>query len=181
MRILFFVCLMSITSMLYGQSAELITISKDQLTSEQLKKLEVENQLAEIEKYSQWAGVGAEVGTAIKEGLSAVVDVAEQFSETKVGQFTMIMIAWKIVGKDIVKIVIGFLIGIMFTIFIFRSYNDKFRGYRVRTKGHWLKFWGEHEFERIKTGEYEGRELVRVIYVVLFFLGLFASYSIMVS
>lgn len=56
---------------------------------------------------SKWIGLGREIGTATREGLNAVVETAEKFGTTKVGTFVMVMIAWKIMAKDIIGIVLG--------------------------------------------------------------------------
>jgi hypothetical protein len=160
---------------------EKVTIDKSQLTQQQLMELELQSQTKKLEEYAQWAGVGNEVGIAIREGLMAVVDVSEKFGETKVGQFTMFMIAWKLVGESVITIIIGVVIFTLFTIFMFRSYRHKFMIQRVRKKGHWLKFWGEHEFEIIEPERYEGFEVVRIVYIVIFFIGMFLSYAIMTN
>lgn len=82
------------------------------MTPEQLAKYEADIRVAELQKkldiYGNWVGVGGEVGTAVREGLNAVVDVADKFGKTDVGRFTMILVAWKVIGKDIMRIVLGF-------------------------------------------------------------------------
>lgn len=181
MKKLILIFMMFITSSVVFSQSEKVTIDKNQLTEQQLITLELESQTKRLEGYSKWAGIGNEVGVAVREGLMAVVDVSEKFSETKVGQFTMLMIAWKLVGESIISIIIGVVIFTLFTIFMFRSYRHKFMIQRIRIKGHWLKFWGEHEFETVHPERYEGFELVRVVYIAMFFLGMFLSYSIMLN
>lgn len=56
---------------------------------------------------SQYIGIGKEVGEAVKNGLESVVDVSNKFANTPVGQFTMVMIAWKILGKELLHLVVG--------------------------------------------------------------------------
>lgn len=56
---------------------------------------------------SQYIGIGKEVGEAVKNGLESVVDVSNKFANTPVGQFTMFIIAWKILGKELLHLVIG--------------------------------------------------------------------------
>jgi hypothetical protein len=56
---------------------------------------------------SSWVGIGKEIGEATKEGLAAVVDQAERFGTTRVGFFVMAMVAWKIIGHDILAVVLG--------------------------------------------------------------------------
>lgn len=102
-----------------AQTSEKITISTSDLTVDQLAKIKAETQVKELQKkldtYGKWVGVGGEVGTAVKEGLTAVVDVADKFGKTDVGKFTMYMVAWKVIGKDIVGIVLGLLFFTVFT------------------------------------------------------------------
>lgn len=96
-----------------------ITVRTSDLTPDQLAKIKLEQVNAELQKkletYGNWVGVGGEIGSAVKEGLSAVVDVADKFGKTDVGKFTLVMVAWKVMGKDIVQIVLGLLFFIVFT------------------------------------------------------------------
>lgn len=56
---------------------------------------------------SHYIGIGKEIGEAVKNGLESVVDVSNKFANTPVGHFTMAMIAWKILGRDLLHVVIG--------------------------------------------------------------------------
>lgn len=49
----------------------------------------------------------------MKNGLESVVDVSNKFANTPVGQFTMFIIAWKILGKELLHLVIGIPVYIM--------------------------------------------------------------------
>ena len=69
---------------------------------------------------SKFEGIGRETGVAVSAGLNAVVDVAEKFGETNVGQITVALIVWRVAGADIVLIVMGLMsitIGIWFMIY----------------------------------------------------------------
>ncbi len=97
------------------------------LTTEQMAKYQADIKIAELEKklltYGNWVGVGGEIGIAVKEGLSAVVDVSDKFSKTDVGKFTMFMIAWKIMGDNIFGYAFGvfyFLISTFIFVRIFK-------------------------------------------------------------
>lgn len=79
---------------------ELVTVPKKYVSSEGLGH-------QETAKATEWAGVGREVGIATKEALGAVVDSAEKFGSTKVGTFVMIMVAWKLMAKEVLAVVIG--------------------------------------------------------------------------
>jgi hypothetical protein len=78
--------------------------------------------VSSAETASKWVGVGREVGQAINEGLLATVDAADKFSKTNVGLFTMIMIAYSIIGGDVLGIAVGLVIFLVLTIVLVWSY-----------------------------------------------------------
>lgn len=83
---------------------------------------------------SSWIGMGKEIGLATREGLNAVVDTAEKFGSTKVGNFVMIMVAWKIIGRDVLGIVLGIPIMIAGVILWIWVGKRLFFGYQVLTE-----------------------------------------------
>lgn len=97
------------------------------LTADQMAKYQADVQIAELEKklqtYGNWVGVGGEIGIAVREGLSAVVEVSDQFGKTDVGRFTMIMIAWKIMGDSVFGFAFGLLYFIVSTIVFVRIFK----------------------------------------------------------
>lgn len=106
---------------LFAFAQETITVNKKDLSPELIQQLETKKKL---EVYSEWAGFGKEIGGAIKEGLTAVKDVAVDFSKTDVGTFTMVLIAWKVVGQDVLGLIVGtfvFLIGVPIIIWSYRK------------------------------------------------------------
>lgn len=121
-----------------------VSIDKSMLTEQQLQLLESRQNLAiteeHVETISKWAGMGEEIGLAIEGGLNAVVDVSEKFGNTDVGMFTMAMIAWKIMGKDVVRIGLGLILAIIVTVVVFISWrrltNDKVL---IKSEGPWYK------------------------------------------
>lgn len=80
---------------------ELVTVPKKYVNAEHLNQAQNQNRV------SQYIGIGKEVGEAVKNGLESVVDVSNKFASTPVGQFTMVMIAWKILGKELLHLVVG--------------------------------------------------------------------------
>ena len=82
------------------------------------------------QKANEWAEVGENIGGAISTGLKSlahdskdmvfgkdvsVVDGIEKVSKTDAGRFTMLVIAWKVMGKDAMEIahsMIGVIIGV---------------------------------------------------------------------
>lgn len=111
-----------------------------------------------VESTREWVSLGKEVGEAIDAGLGAVVKQAENFGNTRVGNFTLIMIAWKIIGKDIIRILIGSVFIIIFTIVFFIGYlkNCIQKRYLISIKGS----------GKDKVKEYETREPIHSDYIV---------------
>ena len=158
------------------------------LTAEQQAKYYSDLKIAELEKklqtYGNWVGVGGEVGTAIKEGLTAVVDVADQFGKTDVGKFTMYMVAWKVIGKDIVRIVLGLIFIAVFTWLLIYSFKRTCleRRILVETKNAgFMRYPKERKYEIIEPrfGDGEGLGAIRVLHLVFFLIAIWITYGIM--
>jgi hypothetical protein len=158
------------------------------MTGEQLAKYYSDIKIAELEKkletYGNWVGVGGEVGTAIKEGLTAVVDVADHFGSTDVGKFTMILVAWKVIGKDIVRIVLGLIFIAVFTWLLIYSFKRTCVERRILVKKSnpgFMKYPKVKEYEIIEPrfGDGEGLGIIRIAHLLLFFIGIWITYGIM--
>lgn len=162
-----------------SQQVERVTIEKSELTSDQLKKLEESELLKKLDNYGKWVGIGGEIGTAVRESLMGVVDVADKFGNTDVGKFTLVMVAWKIIGKDLVRILLGVVFLIMFTIIFWRNFTNTFMIKRVRKSGVWIKFWEPSEYEIVKPERYEGVEVVRFLYIATYIGSFGITYAIM--
>lgn len=157
------------------------------LTADQMAKYQSDLKVAELEKklqtYGNWVGVGGEIGTAVKEGLSAVVDVSEQFGKTDVGKFTMLMIAWKVMGKDIIKIFIGliFLFIALFT--AYKSMRKTIFGFNRKVKSNGLLFWKPNEYQWVSGtfSDYssEGIGFMWFLHVVFILGSIGITYAIM--
>ena len=167
-----------------------VVISKTELTADQLTKLEAQQKLdlanqqinelqGKIETYGKWVGVGGEVGTAVKEGLTAVVDVADKFGKTDVGKFTLIMIAWKVMGQDVIRILLGLLFFTILTIIILKVYRRVVIAHKVLTENlGFLRY--PKKYEVVKTElDSDGVIIVTLILVVAYLIGIWITYSIM--
>ncbi len=100
------------------KSEKYIQIPISSLTEAQ--KAELDKNKSTVEQLGEWVGLGKEIGTAVNEGLGALTDHANKFAGTPVGKFTMIIIAYKVMGRDLVHYVAG--VGMFFiftTFFIF--------------------------------------------------------------
>ena len=147
-----------------------------------IKNLEIKQLEKKLETYGNWVGVGGEVGTAINEGLSAVVDVADKFDGTDVGKFTMVLVAWKVVGKDVVKIILGILFIIAISILIFRVYKNTFMVKRVmveRTPNGWFQRATKEYTVVEPDNDWDGYNFVRVLMIILYAGAFGITYAIM--
>lgn len=110
------------STFLAAQSDSLIVVKKSDLPTTLVKKLEVEQNLINAGK---WAGMGKEIGVAVREGLGALNDETNKFANTRVGIFVMFIIAFKVLGYPIIQLLIGLsllIIGtIVFIFFFFKS------------------------------------------------------------
>jgi len=87
-----------------------------------LEQVRVKQQL---QSYGEYAGLGREIGTAINEGLKAVTEQTAKFAETKVGKFTMFIIAYKVIGTDAIQFIVGVpLLVVGLVIFVWSYYKN---------------------------------------------------------
>ncbi len=175
------------TAPLYSQTplgqSEKIVVNKSDLTPSQVLKIEADQKISDLQKkldtYGNWVGVGGEIGTAVKEGLTAVVDVADKFGSTNVGKFTLTMVAWKVIGKDLTRIVLGLIFIFVFTFFMLRSYRNTFITRKFVIKDNGWRFWLPKEYQVIIPTRYEGYEAVKVLYILFVVGGFGLTYAIM--
>jgi len=157
------------------------------LTAEQQSKHYSDLKIADekkLETYGNWVGVGGEVGGAIKEGLTAVVDVSDKFSKTDVGKFTIYMVAWKVIGKDIVRIVLGIFFIIIFTWLLIYSFKHTCIERKILIKDEnpgFMRYPKKREYKIIEPrfGTGEGLGGIRILHLILFFIGIWISFGIM--
>jgi hypothetical protein len=146
------------------------------------KDMEIAKLENKIKQYGDWVGVGGEVGQAIEEGLSAVVGVADQFGKTDVGKFTMVLIAWKVMGHDIVRILLGIAFFAVLVTLLRRFYRNTIADHKVLTKrtpqGFWKRNINEYEIVESKLDGDEQAWLT-VGLVAAFLLGIWITCGIM--
>jgi len=93
---------------------------KAKIEAMQTKKEVTQN----IESLGEWAGLGNEVGQAVNGALVALTKTAGDFSKTELGKFTMFMVAWKVMGGDMVRLIVGsFIILFFFTFFVIKWFT----------------------------------------------------------
>jgi len=178
-----------------AQTSQQVTVDMADLTPAQRAKVEADALIAKqqeqlavyekkIETFGQWVGVGGEIGSAVEEGLTAVVDVADKFGKTDVGKFTLVMIAWKVMGTDLVRIFLGLLFIGMFTWLLIYSFKRTCIDRRVVIKEQnpgFMKYPKLKEYELIEPlfGEGEGLGAIRMLHLVMFLIGIWITYAIM--
>ena len=169
-----------------AQNPEKVGDPTSYMTAEQLAKYSSDMQIASLEKkletYGNWVGVGGEVGNAIEEGLTAVVDVADKFTGTDVGKFTMVLVAWKVIGKDVVRIVLGIVFIIVITFLFFKVYRNTFvpkRSLIEKSNPGFFKYPKVKKWEVTEPEEWEGYNFVRIAILFLYAGAFGISYAIM--
>jgi len=185
--------LLSMMMFAISMQAQKVEVNVSDLTPEQRAKFEAQQRLDEanqqiqnlqdkIDTYGQWIGVGGEIGQAVKEGLSAVVDVADKFGKTDVGKFTIIMIAWKVMGKDVVQIFLGLIFFSVLTVVLTRLTRRTLQTRKVLIKRTPNGFWKRptKEYETVES-KLDGDEQawVTAAIIVAFLLGIWITYAIM--
>ena len=105
------------------QKDEIVSIRKSELTPQQAASIEQQNMQNKIETYGKWVGLGKEVGEAVNGSLSALSTQADNFAKTGVGKFTMVLVAYKVVGDDILDVLITVPLMIVMTLIFIWSYR----------------------------------------------------------
>jgi len=156
----------------FAQQEERVTVPKSMLTEDQLARLKTEQTIDQIEAVGQYAGLGKEIGTAVSDSLNAITDTAAKFAETKVGKFTMWMVAYKILGNDLLHLAAGIVLAFVWLPIWVWSYKRCLPSSRILinekrepNKGKVI----ERNWQRMPD-DYDNR--VRQITHALFFVGL---------
>lgn len=148
---------------------ELVTVPRKYVNSAHLNQAQARAQV------SEYIGIGKEIGEAVKSGLESVVEVSNKFANTPVGQFTMFMIAWKILGRDLLHVVLGIPLYLM-------ALSIWFYFVRRLFLGRWVKRWvdgkRQHVFEEpVRFETSDGRGFMGT---VLIFFGLLINVGFLV-
>lgn len=157
------------------------TLPESQLTTEQIKAIEQAELEKKLEQYGNWVGVGGEIGQAINEGLNSVVDVADKFGDTNVGKFTMYLIAWKVIGKDVIRILLGIIFASILTVFMFKSARKSFSPYKVMVENPgFLKYPKKYQVVNdVSSSYWESAIWYKILYALILMGGYGITYAIM--
>lgn len=96
-----------------------------QAKAEITSKMELDATKAKVKAVGEWAGMGKEIGEAVNGSLEAITGNVDKIGETRVGKFTMIMVAYHILGKDLIGFTVIPII-MLFLFFIFIWLVNKF-------------------------------------------------------
>ena len=157
----------------WSNTDDTLLIRKSDLPEGLVKELETKQQLAvmkdKIETYGKWVGMGKEVGVAINESLSALTVQADSFSKTGVGKFTMFMVAWKVIGKDFIRFLVGVPLLITWTVLFVWLFRKNCITYSVPSKQNPDK---SKEYKVVvPLGDNDDVWIARLVHGVVFFLG----------
>jgi len=119
-----------------------VVVPKNLLTDDQKAKLDAQQSAEKvnttIKQVSSYVGLGKEIGQAVDGSLSALTNRANEFANTKVGTWTMWIVAYKILGQDaksllfyFIRLLIGIPVLIAGIIIWLNLYRKEFITYSV--------------------------------------------------
>lgn len=109
------ICFAMIASPVFAQGQ----INTSGLTPTQRAELELkaaeyqeanENAIPPAEKMKEYADAGQAIAVAIGSCAKELGVAVDDFSKTRVGTITMVILCWKLIGKDILGIIVGSLV-----------------------------------------------------------------------
>lgn len=112
------------TTLSAQRDTETVTIPKSALTTTQREQINAQLLDSKIAAYGKWVGVGHEIGEAVNSSLMAVTDNASKFADTRVGKTAVYLVVWKVVGRDILGLIVAaalLLIGIPIWVWSYRN------------------------------------------------------------
>lgn len=109
------VALLTIASTASAQNPDQVVVDKSLLTKEQLAKVQVNNTLEQVQQVGQFAGVGKEISDAVNGSLAGITDQTNRFANTRVGTYTMWIVAFKVLGDRAIRLGLALLFGIVIT------------------------------------------------------------------
>lgn len=126
MKTISYIILIAVLSCnIFAQKVETVTVDINKLSPEARAEIESRKQMQKIQQYGEWVGLGKEIGIAVDSSLASVTDRAAQFADTDMGKVTMAVLVYKIVGKDLIKMVVGCSFIVVYTIImIFFTYKN---------------------------------------------------------
>jgi hypothetical protein len=177
MKKLIFVLLMMCSSV-FAQAIDVSKLSPAQQAELQAKVAEMAptNTSAKVrEEVSAWAEMGTNLGQAVVAGAKELGVAANEFSKTTPGKIVIAITVYKIVGKDILGILIGTALLIVSTaIFLMfhQSHRKSDRVYELRPV-----FWGLYNRNTLvsyKESEIDGAAMfISSFFLIVVWIGAF--------
>jgi hypothetical protein len=88
-------------ALVFGQEQKkTVSIPEDQLTEQQKQALKIGQVDDVAQKAHGWVGIGKELGQAFDSALGSFTTRSNEFANTKVGKFTLFIVAWKVMGDQ---------------------------------------------------------------------------------
>jgi hypothetical protein len=110
----------------------LITVRKSDLPPDIVTKISEKAQIEaiteKVKRYGAWVGIGHEIGVAVHDGLEAVTTETAKFADTVPGKVTIAVIVWKVIGRELLGIILGVPMLIGITCVFMWSWRLLFRG-----------------------------------------------------
>jgi len=164
------------------QPKKMVSVPEDQLTEQQKQALKIQQVDTTIQSAHGWVGVGKELGTAFDSALQSLTQRSNEFAQTKVGKFTMILVAWKVMGEDakqfanaIVHFAYGFIELVVFLPILLWNYRRSCitRKILVSKEG---PFWARKKTYQVFNPQKEDEDTYRarsIVSLVLFLVFVF--------
>jgi hypothetical protein len=137
-----------------AQQGQTVSIDKSKLTEQQLRELKVDDVGKQV---TQIKGIAQEIGDAFITVVHALGVEVNTFADTKAGQFTMIIIGYSVLGKDMIRAAIGipiWFLGTFFFVFVFYK-NCVSRNILATKEG---PFWNRkktYNYKDLNDGDYQ--------------------------
>lgn len=157
---------------------EMVSVPKSMLTADQVARVEARNLEEKIQTYGKWVGLGKEVGGAVNESLTAITEQTAKFADTRVGKFTMFLIAWKVLGTDLIQLVVGilfFFIWIPLWVWSFHANALKRRVLKAMV----IPKEGDKQYNYEVINYDDNATAERVVHVVVFLILAIANYIVL--
>lgn len=136
---------------------KMVSVPESQLTEQQKTALKLQQVDTTIEKAHGWVGIGKEMGQAFDSALASLTERSNQFANTKVGKFTMFLVAWKVMGDQaagllnaIVHIVGGIVELAVFLPLFLWSYRRTCLDRKICTSSEGFFLWPKKTYEVVK-------------------------------